>query len=58
MTEIIFRGNRIQTGCRIKIPKAIVDTLNLKAKQNILIRFDADKKIIIIKEDGDGKKFG
>jgi len=51
MAEIIFKDNCVQTGYRIKVPKAIVDTLNLKIKQKIKIRFDADKKIIIIEED-------
>ncbi|MDP2947027.1 MAG: hypothetical protein Q8N88_02845 [Nanoarchaeota archaeon] len=44
MAEIIFKDNSIQTGHRIKIPKAIVDTLNLKEGQKIKIRFDVDKK--------------
>ena len=48
MAETIFRDNSIQTGHRIKIPKAIVDTLNLKVKQKIEIRFDADKKTMIV----------
>jgi len=48
MAEIIFKDNSIQTGHRIKIPKAIVDTLDLKVKQKIEIRFDADKKRLIV----------
>jgi len=48
MAETIFRDNSIQTGHRIKIPKAIVDTLNLKIKQKIEIRFDAGKKKMIV----------
>ena len=35
MTEIIFKDNSIQTGYRIKIPKAIIDTLELKEGQEI-----------------------
>ena len=42
MAETIFRDNSIQTGHRIKIPKAIVDTLDLKVRQKIVIRFDAE----------------
>jgi len=57
MTEIIFRDNHIQTGHRIKIPKVIVDTLDLKEKQKIEIRFDVDtKKIIVEVEDGSKSK--
>lgn len=48
MTKIIFKDNSIQTGYRIKIPKVIVDTLNLKVKQKIEIHFDANKKKMII----------
>ena len=48
MAETIFRDNSIQTGHRIKIPKAIVDTLDLKVKQKIEIRFDADKKRMVV----------
>jgi len=48
MTDIIFKDNSIQTGHRIKIPKAIIDTLDLKVKQKIKIRFDVDKKSMIV----------
>ncbi len=48
MAETIFRDNSIQTGHRIKIPKAIVDTLDLKVKQKIEIRFDAEKKRLVV----------
>jgi hypothetical protein len=51
MAEIIFRGARIQIGDRVKIPKPIVDTINLKSGDKIIIKFDIDKKEIIIKED-------
>jgi len=51
MAEIIFRGARIQKGFRVKIPKPIIDTLNLKSSEKILIKFDPDKKEIIIKEE-------
>lgn len=49
MAGIIFRGAKIQKGFRVKIPKPIVDTLNIKPSENILIKFDLDKKEIIIK---------
>ena len=52
MTEIIFKDNSIQTGYRIKIPKAIIDTLELEEGQEIKIKFDVDKRILIIEEDG------
>ena len=51
MTEIIFKDNSIQTGHRIKIPKAIVDTLDLKVKQKIKIRFDVNKKKMVVEVD-------
>lgn len=51
MSEVVFNDNSIQTGFRIKIPKAIIDTLHLKKGEKIKIRFDVDKKTIIIEED-------
>ena len=51
MAEIIFKDNSIQTGHRIKIPKVIVDTLDLKVKQKIKIRFDVGKKNMIVEVD-------
>ena len=51
MSEIIFKDNSIQTGHRIKIPKAIIDTLDLKIKQKITIRFDVDKRSILVRVD-------
>jgi len=51
MAEIIFKDNTIQTGHRIKIPKAIIDTLDLKVKQKIKIRFDVDKKNMVVEVD-------
>jgi len=56
MTEIIFEGSKIQVGHRIKIPKPIIDTLGLKTSQKITIKFDVDKKEIIIKESKKTKK--
>ncbi|MBT6689752.1 hypothetical protein HN903_00290 [archaeon] len=51
MAEIIFKDKSIQTGYRVKIPKAIVDTLDLKVKQKIEIRFDVDKKTIVVEAE-------
>lgn len=48
MAETIFKDNSIQTGHRIKIPKAIVDTLNLKVGQKIEVRFDAGKGRFVV----------
>ena len=48
MAEIIFKDNSIQTGHRIKIPKVIVDTLDLKVKQKIKIRFDVDAGSMLV----------
>ena len=53
MAEIIFKDNKIQTGHRIKIPKAIIDTLNLKEGQKIKILFDAIKERMIIEVDNE-----
>ena len=51
MAEIIFKDNSIQTGHRIKIPKAIIDTLDLEEGQKIKIRFDVDKKRMLVEVD-------
>lgn len=48
MVEVVFKDKSIQTGHRIKIPKAIIDTLNLKVGQKVEIRFDAGKKRIVV----------
>ena len=56
MGEIVFKDNSIQTGFRIKIPKAVVDTLGLKIKQKIKVRFDVDKRVLIVEEDKGGKR--
>lgn len=53
MVEIVFKDNSIQTGHRIKIPKAIVDTLDLKVKQKIKILFDVNKKTMVVEVDGE-----
>ena len=50
MGEVIFEGSKIQVGDRIKIPKAIIDTLELKKGQKITIKFNINKKEIIIKQ--------
>jgi antitoxin component of MazEF toxin-antitoxin module len=51
MADIVFKDNCIQTGHRIKIPKAIVDTLDLEIKQKITIKFNAGKKIMVVEVD-------
>lgn len=51
MVEITFKDNKIQKGHRIKIPKAIVDTLNLKEGSKIILKFDPIKKKIIVEEE-------
>lgn len=51
MAETIFKDGKIQTGYRIKIPKAIIDTLNIKIGTKIMIRFDAEKRLIIVEEE-------
>lgn len=56
MGDIIFKDNHIQTGHRIKIPKAIVDTLDLKEKQKIRIKFDSNKKIMVVEVEDEEDK--
>ena len=56
MSEVIFEGSKIQVGDRIKIPKAIIDTLKLKKGQKIIIKFNVDKKEIVIQEVKKTKK--
>lgn len=51
MVKVVFKGAKIQTGDRIKIPKAIVDTLGLSSGENIVLYFDAENREIVIKED-------
>lgn len=48
MKQVIFKDNRIQEGFRVKIPKAIIDTLNLEKGEKIVIKFDSDKKLIFV----------
>jgi len=48
MVEIIFKDNKIQKGFRVKIPKAIVDTLNLKEGEKVVVKFDAVKKKLLV----------
>ncbi len=49
--KIIFKDCCIQKGHRVKIPKAVVDTLNLKEGKKIIIEFNPSKEEIIIKEE-------
>lgn len=49
MKEVIFKDGKVQKGHRIKIPKAIVDTLNIREGDKILIKFDVLKKRLIVK---------
>jgi len=51
MVEITFKDNKIQKGYRVKIPKAIVDTLNLKEGTKIVLKFDPINKKIIVEEE-------
>lgn len=51
MKEIIFKDGKIQKGHRVKIPKAIIDTLDLKEGQKIIIRFDVSKKRLLLEVD-------
>ena len=40
MKEMIFKDGKIQKGYRVKIPKAIVDTLELDEGQEVIIKFN------------------
>ena len=51
VVDIIFKDNKVQTGHRIKIPKAIIDTLDLKEGEKIKISFNADKKKMVVEVD-------
>jgi antitoxin component of MazEF toxin-antitoxin module len=54
--RIIFKDNKIQKGYRVKIPKAVVDTLELKEGERIKIEFDAvSKRLIVGREKKRGK---
>jgi hypothetical protein len=57
MADIIFKNKSIQVGHRVKIPQAIVDTLDLKVKQKLKISFDVEtKKIVVEVEENEKKK--
>lgn len=53
MKEMIFKDGKIQKGYRVKIPKAIVDTLDLKEGQEVVIKFNLEinKLTIDIKDE-------
>ena len=51
--EIVFKDNKIQTGHRIKIPKSVIDTLNLKEGEKVLIKFDVVKKRLIVEVENE-----
>lgn len=53
MKEIIFKDGKVQKGHRIKIPKAIIDTLDIKEGQKVLIKFDVKTKKIILEVEDD-----
>jgi len=48
MKEVIFKDAQVQKGHRIKIPKAVIDTLDIKEGQKVLIKFDISKKRLIV----------
>lgn len=49
MKEIIFYDNILQKENRIKIPNAIVDSLNLKEGEPIIIILDTEEECIKIR---------
>lgn len=51
MVDVLFKDNKVQVGDRVKIPKAIMDTLGLSQGDKIVIRFDSNKRRLIIEED-------
>lgn len=48
MAEVIFKNVKIQKGHRIKIPKAVIDTLDIKEGEETILKFDPNKKTIIM----------
>ncbi len=51
MAEIVFKGGILQTGDRVKIPKPIIDTLDLKPGNRLVLYFGPEKKLILIKQE-------
>jgi len=49
--RIVFKDNKIQKGYRVKIPKAVIDTLHLKEGEKIEVEFDPEKRELIVKEE-------
>jgi len=45
--EVVFKDGKVQKGYRIKIPKAIVDTLNIKEGDKVEIRFGEKGKLVV-----------
>jgi bifunctional DNA-binding transcriptional regulator/antitoxin component of YhaV-PrlF toxin-antitoxin module len=58
MGEVIFKDGVIQTGYRVKIPKSVIDTLGLKIRQKVVLKFDPDKRILILEEDKEEESMG
>jgi bifunctional DNA-binding transcriptional regulator/antitoxin component of YhaV-PrlF toxin-antitoxin module len=54
MKEMIFKDGKVQKGYRVKIPKAIVDTLELKEGQEVEIRFDLEKNKLTLDIKNEG----
>ncbi len=48
MKEVIFKDGKVQKGYRVKIPKAIIDTLDISEGDEVLIKFDVGKNRLII----------
>ncbi|MEK6928281.1 MAG: hypothetical protein AABX11_07655 [Nanoarchaeota archaeon] len=55
MAEIIFKDGIIQKGGRIKIPKAVIDTLELNEGQGVLIKYESDSEKLVIEFEKKGK---
>ncbi len=56
MAKVVFNGGIVQKGDRIKIPKAIIDTLNLSSGDKIVVHFDPDSGEIIINREEKKRK--
>jgi len=48
MKEVIFKDGKVQKGHRVKIPKAVIDTLDIKEGQKVIIKFDITKRRLVI----------
>jgi bifunctional DNA-binding transcriptional regulator/antitoxin component of YhaV-PrlF toxin-antitoxin module len=51
MKEVVFKDGKVQKGHRVKIPKAIIDTLDIKEGDKVTIKFDVGSKKLVLEVD-------